>query len=441
MSRAAPVAGQAHAPQARQRGCRHRRWPAGQGHGSAVRHSATGLALTAGVAGWTGLSAWHSGGRAGPLAALCLTCAVAWAIGSRSAGTSAAHAVPGLVAAAGVVVLATPGFWTALRSPLGPPLGYANANAALFVQAEVAALMLFASASRPWHRMAAGTLAGVFALVPVLIGSVAASGLALGVAAAAALRRAAWVPAACAVGLALAVAATVAVGAMGVMGAAGDGRSAGAAGGTQTMDTAAGALAPAAKSPATVERLLQGNRRPVLWGEAFSIMAHRPLWGAGPQRFAETAPTALADPDAAWAHNAFLQQGAETGVPGLVLLAALFAWALAQTTGGPHLGTPAWPSRVGSRPPLRDRRAVAAGQARGMAAIGAAGVAALGMHATVDYVLHFPAVPVAGALLAGFAAGRARPGAGWASRRQDAGSLTAVAPRGADAAAPGASAR
>ena len=305
-----------------------------------LRTPATGLVLVTAIAGWAALSALRSGGNAGPLVALCLTCAIAWGAGYLAATRAVSAVVPGLVAAAGALVLAMPGFWAEMRSPLGPPLGYANANAALFVQAEVAALMLFALSSRPWQRVAAGVLAGVFALVPMLIGSVAASILAVGLAAAAVLRRSRWVPAACALGLAVAVAATAMVGALG-----------------------------------TGQRLVEGSRRPVLWGEAFSIMAARPVWGVGPQRFAETAPTALADPDAAWAHNEFLQQGAETGVPGLVLLAALFAWALTQAAGG---------------------------------AIGAAGVAALGMHATVDYVLHFAAVPVAGALLAGFAAGHVR---------------------------------
>jgi O-antigen ligase len=352
----------------------------------AVRSMVTGLVLVAGVAGWTGLSALHSGGTPGPLAALCLGCAVAWAIGFRSAGTPGAALVPGLVAVAGVVALTLPGFWAGLGLPLGPPLGYANANAALFVQAEVAALMLSALSGRTWQRAAAGALAGLFALMPVLIGSVAGTALAVGVGvtAAAAVRRGGgrWVPAACVLGLGLGLAATVAVGALGAVGTSGPQGPHGPEGSTAHL-------------PARVDRLVAGNRRPVLWAEAFSIMARRPLWGAGPQRFARTAPTALADPDAAWAHNAFLQQGAETGVPGLALVAAVFAWALAQTARAPAATTGSTPPGVRS-----------AGAAVGV--IGTAGVAALGVHATVDYVLHFAAVPVAGALLAGFAAGHVR---------------------------------
>jgi O-antigen ligase len=297
-----------------------------------------------------------------------------------------------------------PGFWAELRSPLGPPLGYANANAALFVQAEVAALMLLVLSTRLWHRATAGMLAAVFALMPVLIGSVAGSILAAGVAGAAVLRRARWVPAACGLALALAFVATTAAGGLrATRGAPGTAASdSPAAGAPRSRSTTEAILhPPGPKQLTAVERAVEGNRRVVLWGEAFSIMAHRPLWGTGPGRFAETAPTALADPDAAWAHNGFLQQGAETGVPGLILVASLFAWALAQTEG------------VHRRAASGRRRAGASVQA--MQAVGAAGVAALGMHATVDYVLHFPAVTVAGALLAGFAAGHVQLPAGSAA--------------------------
>jgi O-antigen ligase len=126
------------------------------------------------------------------------------------------------------------------------------------------------------------------------------------------------------------------------------------------------------------------ERRLELWHDALVIVGEHPVTGAGLDRFEELSPTARSDRDARWAHHEFLQLGAETGVPGLALMVALFAWGFVRlAAGAPSTG-----------------RAIAAG-----------GLAAAGMAASVDYVFHFAAVPIAAAVLLG--AGVASGPEGW----------------------------
>jgi O-antigen ligase len=119
----------------------------------------------------------------------------------------------------------------------------------------------------------------------------------------------------------------------------------------------------------------------ILWRDAADLMKEHPLTGVGPRRFRAESQIAIADPDTTETHNEFLQQGAETGIPGLVLLLALFGWVFA---GAVRAATPA-------------------------AAVGAASVAILGIHSNVDYVMHFPVVVIAAALIAGVATRKTRP--------------------------------
>ena len=119
------------------------------------------------------------------------------------------------------------------------------------------------------------------------------------------------------------------------------------------------------------------ERRAALWHEALVIMAEHPIAGVGVDGFQVFSPTARSDPDARWAHNGFLQQGAETGVVGLILLVLLFVW------GFVRLAATATPDAF--------------------SALGAVALAALGIHASVDYILHFPAVPLTAAALVGAA--------------------------------------
>jgi O-antigen ligase len=96
--------------------------------------------------------------------------------------------------------------------------------------------------------------------------------------------------------------------------------------------------------------------------------------------FAETSPTALTDADARWAHSAYLQVAAETGVMGVVLLGTLLSWVFG--------------ALFRSRQDIR------------LIVIGTAAATALAVHAAIDYVAHFPAVVIIAALLAGLASAR-----------------------------------
>lgn len=147
-------------------------------------------------------------------------------------------------------------------------------------------------------------------------------------------------------------------------------------------------LLGATQAPTPLDRILSANR-PALWHEAERMIRTEPLEGVGPGRFFDE--SAIRDTDLAWAHNGFLQQGAEQGVPGLVLVISVFAWGFV---------------RLGLRPGA-DRTAACA----------AAALCALAAHASVDYVLHFPALPLVVAFVVG--AGAAPPWP-WARRDREA---------------------
>jgi hypothetical protein len=76
-----------------------------------------------------------------------------------------------------------------------------------------------------------------------------------------------------------------------------------------------------------------------------------------------------------------LQQGAETGLAGLLLVVGIFVWGFVSLRTAPTIDA--------------------------VTVLGAVGLAALGIHASMDYILHFPAVPLTAAALVG-AAGAAR---------------------------------
>lgn len=138
-----------------------------------------------------------------------------------------------------------------------------------------------------------------------------------------------------------------------------------------------GATHDAASGSRVVDRLVNASitqRRPALWNEAGTMMKDHPLGGVGAGRFGEFSPTAQADRDARWAHNAYLQQGAEAGVVGLGLIVGIFAWAYVRLAAG-----------------ATDIRPVLA----------AVVLTAVGIHAALDYIMHFPAIPVLTAVLVG----------------------------------------
>lgn len=121
------------------------------------------------------------------------------------------------------------------------------------------------------------------------------------------------------------------------------------------------------------------ERRVALWSDAIDIMTTNPGVGVGPDRFRLISPVVQTDKDEPWAHNDFLQLGAETGVLGIVLLVGVFLWAFIRL--------------FEVDPPSATT------------ALGAVALTALGVQATVEYILHFPEVVLAGAALVGTGVG------------------------------------
>jgi len=301
-----------------------------------------GLAIIGALAAWTLLAAAASGGNPWPPVALIVVCGGAFIAASRiehrRLGTAPAVVV---VIALGFVVV----------SPLGTfaggagegPFGYANAKAAFFVLAAIAAVMV--AIARPKWRWFSLALVVTFSLVPFLSDARAAAAVVatvgvLGPAAMVAPLRRFVAP--------LAGAAFLSVLAFTVWMAA---------------------------TPRPPDELVGrfDARRVMLWGEAFDTMAQRPLVGVGPGRFGSIPSTARRDADARWAHHDFLEQGAEIGIVGGGLLVLLFLWGIA--------------------------RAGTIGSSLGVLAALAAG--ALGTLASVDHLLHFPLIPLSAAVLVG----------------------------------------
>jgi O-antigen ligase len=111
---------------------------------------------------------------------------------------------------------------------------------------------------------------------------------------------------------------------------------------------------------------------------ALQLAAERPLTGTGPGRAVLTWVENNRRVTSRYAHNEYLQVLAELGFVGLVLLVILLA-SLARTIwwGRPHApSTAIWAGAV-------------------------AGLAALAIHSALDFLWHLPAIPLAGAVLAG----------------------------------------
>jgi O-antigen ligase len=295
--------------------------------------------------GATFLAARH---RADPWPLVALLSAIAGTVAfARLLGLLHRALIPAAVAVAGVALALTS--TVVDGGPLSGPFGYRNATGAFYAQAAIAALIVAATVRRRPLRIVAVAAAIPFAAIAAKDSSTAGLGLlAVAVAAlafgGARLARVSIVAAGTL--FVLVLAATVVLGA-------------GHRSGTQNVFTRA-----------LTERRLE------LWHESLSIIAHHP-GGVGPGRFQNVDPLARHDPDARWAHNEFLQQGVELGWLGMALVVLLFLWGFARLWAHP-------------RPDL-------------VVALGAASLAALGIHASVDYVLHFPAVPLAAAALVGTA--------------------------------------
>jgi O-antigen ligase len=304
-----------------------------------ARLDIAGIALVVGTAGWFQLSAANQGADAAPAIALLAVSTVGYVVALAS-GRLLSPLVP--------VVFMVAAAATALVATSGPraPLGYENANGIFFVLAAVAAMTVWATAPRHVLGVAAlsgGIFFGVIPMVNEVLTATLAFAFVVVVAAAAHLGRMRGAVAASAAAFVVVLLGTVVLG--------------------LTYEGQATRL-----SSALTERRLE------LWHDALVIVGEHPVAGAGFSRFEELSPTARSDRDARWAHNEFLQVGAETGIPGLVLVVSLFVWGFARLAiGAESMGR----------------------------ALAAAGLAAVGIAASVDYVFHFAAVPITAAVLLG----------------------------------------
>lgn len=296
----------------------------------------------AALAGWTA----RAGGDAGPELALLGAVAGAYVLG-RVVGATRSGRTGGLLAVAAGVVIAVLSAPDGLSGgPLAGPVGYGNANGAICTLG-VGAVLAAGFSWRPLvARLTAVVAAGGLTWLALQTGSSAATSLsaalvALAVVLTAAGSLARFVPAATVLALLAAIGVTVALGV----------------------------------SP---RETVLSDRRAVLWSEAVDLVREAPVDGVGVGGFATQAPTAIADPDARWAHSVWLEQAAETGLPGGMLLLGLGLTAVLAVQ-------------------LR-RGATGVGAAR---ALGTAALGAVLVHASIDYVLSFPIVSVLAATVLG----------------------------------------
>jgi O-antigen ligase len=316
---------------------------------------AIGLLLAAALALWILRSQSVSGGDGRPIVLLLSAAAVAFTA-ARYLGSLGRLWVPAAVILwAGFMFVQFPKSILS-TSPVGAPFGYANAKGAFFALAAVAALTLVVRGPLVLSFAAAAVTASCLA-VPFISRSYAAGVLVIGIALVSLLVAAVlgwrWSVFACALMFAAALIVTLVLGAT-----HGSPRS------------------------ERLERVIDATlteRRPLLWSEAIDLLKEHPTFGVGPGRFREESPTARSDVDAQWAHHGFLQIGAETGYPGLVLSVALFMW------GFVRLGV---------------------GRRDGVSAMGAVALAVLGIHACMEYVLHFATLPIISSALVGSASAR-----------------------------------
>jgi O-antigen ligase len=323
-----------------------------------VRGMVVGVVLFALAAGWTAVTAAVADSSSLPVVGLivgtCLAVGIAWFVARHRPSL-----IPAGIVGAAVALALVEAETTFDVGPLQGPFGYANSSAAFFGQASVAALLLL-TVARGRALRAAGALA-FLAFVPIVLlarswaVAILLPGTILVAVVVTYLRGSGAAVVVCGAVFIAALLASVAVGATGV-GRIGSG-------------------------DGFADRLIAGTIsevRVTLWHEALAITADEPLFGVGPGRFEETSPTASSDPDLRWAHNEFFQAGAESGLPGFILTVSLFLWGFGVL----------WLN------------------ARGMAtALGAAALATLGAQASLDYVLHFPAVVLAGGAILGSALG------------------------------------
>ena len=310
-----------------------------------------GIALVAVAVVWTYASSATAGGQPGPVGLVLLATGGAFVVG-RVVGGAGQWIVPAALAAVTALLAALFLRQSLHQEALAGPLHYSNASAAMYLQGTLSALVL-SMVSRGNARRGAWVVAVALAAATLVAGSRGTDVLLLLPVLALTLRRPSLVRSAL-VALAgllvLALMTTIFLGATYSTNSASPGR------------------------VASLDSALSANRLK-LWRDALLLIREHPFAGVGPDRFQFASATARSDQDLRWAHNEFLQQGAEQGIPGIALAILLFLWVFLRLGSMPH------PDRT--------------------VALAGAAVAALGIQSCVDYLLHFPALPVMAAALAG----------------------------------------
>ncbi|WP_063794153.1 O-antigen ligase family protein [Streptomyces graminilatus] len=315
---------------------------------------AAGVVVLGACATWSLVTAAVHGGRPEGVLLAVLAVAAGYAAG-RICGALLPVAAPGTLALAGLgLAVAAPHTLPGPRTATPP--GHLGAVAALLVLATGAACCAaWAARPRPL-RLALGSLAVVITVAAAVLGPFA--GFVLCTAVLLCSLAAGHVPRR---GVGLAGQGLIAALLTGTVWAVAEGRLP-----TGSADALEGQV---------------GGHRVGLWRDALLLSRRDPVTGVGPGRFGELSPTAAQSlPAEARPHSAPLQQAAEQGVVGMVLLAAVFCWMLYALWRTPR------PTFV----------ALTAGAAL-------TGVAAL---ATVGNVLSFTTVTAGAGLLAGLATAR-----------------------------------
>lgn len=261
-----------------------------------------GMALLGACAAWALITATAHGGRPEGVLLALLAVAAGHASG-RICGALLPVAAPCAAALTGTVLTITfPGLTPGPHVAL--PLGHTGATAALLALSAGSACCAAWAARAPFTRVLLGLLAVGIAVTAGVLGSVAGAVACTGVllcslAAGQVRRRAA--------GLTLPAVVTVLV--------------------TGVCWALARGVLP--DGPAGVLEGRLTTYRTQLWQEALTLVDRYPALGAGPGRFGEVSNTsATAVFTDGKPHSALLQQGAEQGVVGVVLLVAAFCWVL-----------------------------------------------------------------------------------------------------------------
>ncbi|MET7700648.1 O-antigen ligase family protein [Streptomyces sp. NPDC005485] len=315
---------------------------------------AAGVAVLAACAVWSLITAAAHDGRPEGMLLAVLAVAAGYAAG-RISGALLPVAAPGAGALAGLgLALAAP--HTTPGPQITSPLGHNGATAALLALSAGAACCGAWAARPPALRLALRLLAAAITATAALLGSTTGFALCAGVllCSLAADRMRHRV-----LGLTgLALAAALVAGASWAV----------------AENVLPDGLSVSLEGQLTEHRVL-------LWRDALRLARQEPALGAGPGRFGELSPTATQSvtPDGK-PHSAPLQQAAEQGLVGVVLLAAVFCWVLYAL----------W------RTPRPTPIALTAGAA----------LTALAAAAMVGNALSFTTVTAGAGLLAGFATAR-----------------------------------